>query len=74
MTSEGIFENIAERIEEEINKSQRDIYLAVAWFTNKNLFHSLVKKSKEGVKVIVVISDKDPKDYSTESIINYIII
>ena len=48
MTSEGIFENIAERIEEEINKSQKDIYLAVAWFTNKNLFNSLVKKSKEG--------------------------
>ena len=59
MTSEGIFENIAERIEEEINKSQKDIYLAVAWFTNKNLFNSLVKKSQEGVKVILVISDNE---------------
>jgi len=68
MTSEGIFENIAERIEEEINKSQKDIYLAVAWFTNKNLFNSLVKKSKEGVKVILVISDNE---INRNSSINY---
>jgi hypothetical protein len=68
MTSEGIFENIAERIEEEINKSQKDIYLAVAWFTNKNLFNSLAKKSKEGVKVILVISDNE---INRNSSINY---
>lgn len=68
MTSEGIFENIAERIEEEINKSQKDIYLAVAWFTNKNLFNSLVKKSQEGVKVILVISDNE---INRNSSINY---
>ena len=68
MTSEGIFENIAERIEEEINKSQKDIYLAVAWFTNKNLFNSLVKKSHEGVKVILVISDNE---INRNSSINY---
>ena len=68
MTSEGIFENIAERIEEEINKAQKDIYLAVAWFTNKNLFNSLVKKSQEGVKVILVISDNE---INRNSSINY---
>ncbi len=68
MTSEGIFENIAERIEEEINKSQKDIYLAVAWFTNKNLFNSLVKKSQGGVKVILVISDNE---INRNSSINY---
>ena len=68
MTSEGIFENIAERIEEEINKSQKDIYLAVAWFTNKNLFNSLVKKAQEGVKVILVISDNE---INRNSSINY---
>jgi hypothetical protein len=68
MTSEGIFENIAERIEEEITKSQKDIYLAVAWFTNKNLFNSLVKKSHEGVKVILVISDNE---INRNSSINY---
>lgn len=68
MTSEGIFENIAERIEEEINKSQKDIYLAVAWFTNKNLFNSLLKKSQEGVKVILVISDNE---INRNSSINY---
>ena len=68
MTSEGIFESIAERIEEEINKSQKDIYLAVAWFTNKNLFNSLVKKSQEGVKVILVISDNE---INRNSSINY---
>jgi hypothetical protein len=68
MTSEGIFENIAERIEEEINKSQKDIYLAVAWFTNKNLFNSLVKKSQEGVKIILVISDNE---INRNSSINY---
>jgi hypothetical protein len=59
MSTDAVFENIAERIEEEILKSQRDIYLAVAWFTDKNLYNSLVKKSKEGIKVILVISDNE---------------
>ncbi len=68
MNTEAIFNNIAERIEEEINKSQRDIYLAVAWLTNKNLFNSLVKKSKEGVKVVLVISDNE---INRNSSINY---
>lgn len=59
MSTDAVFENIAERIEEEILKSQQDIYLAVAWFTDKNLYNSLVKKSKEGIKVILVISDNE---------------
>lgn len=38
MHTEAIFEDIAKRIETELNKAQSSIVIAVAWFTNKNLF------------------------------------
>lgn len=38
MHTEAVFEDIAKRIEKEILKAQSSIIIAVAWFTNKNLF------------------------------------
>jgi len=68
MHTEAIFEDIAKRIETELNKAQSSIIIAVAWFTNKNLFDTILKKSQEGCKVHLMISDDE---INNNSQINY---
>ena len=65
MKTEAIFDNIANRIEEQINLAEDKMFIAVAWFTNKNLFKALCKKASEGVKVKLVISDNEINRNST---------
>jgi len=57
MQTEAIFDNIAERIQIEISKAQNSIFIAVAWFTNKNLFDELLNKAKKGCKIHLIISN-----------------
>ncbi len=57
MQTEAVFENIAERIEQEISKAQKSIFIAVAWFTNKKLFNELLKKARNGCSISIIISD-----------------
>jgi len=57
MQTEAIFERIAERIQHEIGKAQKSIFIAVAWFTNKKLFEDLVNKAKHGCTVSLIISN-----------------
>ena len=45
--TEAVFDNIAERIQEEIGKAKNSIYIAVAWFTNQQIFDALVSKAEE---------------------------
>lgn len=57
MQTEAIFENIAERIQQEISKAQKSVFIAVAWFTNKNLFNDLVIKARNGCTISLIISN-----------------
>jgi hypothetical protein len=57
MQTEAVFENIAERIQSEIKKTQKSVFIAVAWFTNKDLFNELIEKAKNGCKVFLIISN-----------------
>ena len=57
MQTEAVFENIAERIQIEISRAQKSVFIAVAWFTNKNLFNELVNKAKNGCTVSLIISN-----------------
>ena len=57
MQTEAIFENIAERIQKEIFFAKKSIFIAVAWFTNKNLFNQLLIKAKNGCTISIIISD-----------------
>lgn len=57
MQTEAVFENIAERIQQEINKAQKSVFIAVAWLTNKNLFNELVNKARNGCTVSLIISN-----------------
>jgi hypothetical protein len=59
MQTEAIFENIASRIQEEIDKAQKSIYIAVAWFTNRNIYEKLVKKARDGCMIHLIISNDD---------------
>ena len=56
---EAKFENIQQRIIEEIDKAEFLIWIAVAWFTDKKIARTLYKKKKQGVDIkIIVIDDK----------------
>ena len=57
MQTEAVFENIAERIQQEISKAQKSVFIAVAWFTNKNLFNEMVNKARNGCNVSLIISN-----------------
>jgi hypothetical protein len=57
MQTEAVFENIAERIQQEISKAQKSVFVAVAWFTNKNLFNELVNKARSGCTISLIISN-----------------
>lgn len=59
MQSEAIFENIATRIEQEIDKANHSVYIAVAWFTNKQLFGVLQRKANLGCRVMLIISNDE---------------
>ena len=57
MQTEAIFENIAQRIGLELEKAQNTIYIAVAWFTNRTLFNTLVEKAQQGITVQLMLSN-----------------
>jgi hypothetical protein len=59
MQTEAVFENIAERIQKEISKAQKSIFIAVAWFTNKTLFDELLNKAKNGCTVSLIICNDE---------------
>ena len=69
MQTEALFENIADRIEQELTQAEQSIYIAVAWFTNPRLFDVLLTKAKQGITVQLLISNdpinqQSPIDYS----------
>jgi hypothetical protein len=65
MQTEAVFENIADRIQLEISKAQKSIFIAVAWFTNKNLYNELVNKDKSGCRVYLIVSNDDINNNSS---------
>lgn len=53
------FKNIKNALLEQISNAQQEISVAVAWFTNHELFNALCEKLKEGKKVsICIINDE----------------
>jgi hypothetical protein len=51
------FENIADAIEKHLQTAEREILVAVAWFTNSKLLHALAERAQFGCKVCVIVSD-----------------
>lgn len=63
-TSEIYFEEIKSQIKEEISKAKYLIWVAVAWFTDKELYKLLVQKRIEGVNVQLLIIDDEINENS----------
>lgn len=57
MQTEAVFENIASRIIHEIQKAEKSIFIAVAWFTNQKIFNQLIEKARQGCNVELIISN-----------------
>ena len=57
MQTEALFEDIAERIRLELEQAEHSIYIAVAWFTNRKLFNTLIDKAQKGVTVQLMLSN-----------------
>lgn len=49
------FNSIRKQIRKEISKSEKEILIAVYWFTNQELFDILIEKLKEGIKIELII-------------------
>jgi len=59
MQTEAVFEKIEERVESEISKAQKSVFIAGSWFTNKDLFNELLEKAKAGCIVSLIISNDE---------------
>lgn len=53
------FEEIQSKIIEQINNAKFSIWIAVAWFTDKEILRLLYKKKKEGLNIRIVIIDDE---------------
>jgi len=52
------FSGIRERLLQELNEAQKTICIAVAWFTNDDLFSMLCMKLEQGLKIeLIIIND-----------------
>ena len=63
--AEAVFENISDRIKQELWKAQKAIHIAVAWFTNKELFDILKIKAQNNCKVFIIINDDEINNNSS---------
>jgi PLD-like domain len=59
MNSEVHFEELQSKIKLELEKAEFMIWVAVAWFTDAELYNLLSKKRMEGLSVQVIINDDD---------------
>ena len=59
INTQAYFTNIRETILQEISLSEKSILVAVAWFTDKILFHGLIEALEKGLKVEVCIMEDD---------------
>lgn len=57
MATKAYFDNIKEQIIEQLNTANKSIKVAVAWFTDAELFELLCEKAKEGLRVEVLIAN-----------------
>ena len=57
METQAYFEDIQHYILKELRKARTSILVAVAWFTDKELYEVLCLKASDGVKVEVLITN-----------------
>lgn len=76
MHTQAHFTNINSQIEKQISKASYSIKVAVAWFTDANLFSALQVKANQGCKVTIItsndmINEQSSIDYLGEQTENF---
>ena len=65
MHTEAFFENIIDRVNEEVSKAETSVYIAVECPNNDIIFNELLKKAKSGCNVFMIMAedrvDKNPQ-------------
>ena len=59
MNTQAYFNHIAEQITQQLQKAQQSVHIAVAWFTDASLFELLCKKSKQGVRIQLMLMNDE---------------
>ena len=59
MQTQAYFEDIQYHIKHELGKAKASIYIAVAWFTDEELFEILCRKTNDGVSVDLMLMDDE---------------
>lgn len=59
MKTQAYFDNIQEYIKAELYKSNHSIKIAVAWFTDNELFNIIYNKAMQGITVELIIMNDD---------------
>jgi len=59
MYTQAYFEDIQEQIAKELNSATSSIHIAVAWFTDKELFSQLCNKALNGINVELLLMDDE---------------
>jgi len=71
MTTKVFFnDTIRGAVIEELTKAEHEIYVAVAWFNDSELFNILLDKAEQGKKVDLLISN-DPNNFSETNGLNF---
>jgi len=59
MQTQAYFENIQEQIKQELSKAKRSVVIAVAWFTDKELFGLICRLANQGINVQLLLMNDD---------------
>jgi len=59
MQTQAYFENIQEQIIQELSKAKRSVVIAVAWFTDKELFGLICRLANHGINVQLLLMNDD---------------
>ncbi len=57
MKTQAFFQDIRQHLLDEISNATQQIIIAVAWFTDKKIFSSLLSKAEKGLDVQIMIAD-----------------
>ena len=68
---EAKFENIQQRIIEEIDKAEFLIWIAVAWFTDRKIALKLHEKKKQGINIEIIVIDDEINNKVADKIYKY---
>lgn len=58
-----VFDEIREKIIQGIRGAKYTIWVAVAWFTDRDIFNELLLRKNEGVNVRIITSDEESNQY-----------